>query len=69
MRTTLNIDDSLMNELLEVTREKSKTRAVAIAIRDYLKSKRLEKILSYQGNLDIENNWRQLEEEELAEND
>jgi Arc/MetJ family transcription regulator len=67
MRTTLNIDDSLLKELLKCTREKSKTKAITIAIKDYLKKKNLKKILSYQGDLDIENNWQQLEDEELKE--
>jgi Arc/MetJ family transcription regulator len=67
MRTTLNIDDLLMNKLLEVTQEKSKTKAITIAIKHYLKNENIKKILSYQGNLSIENNWQQLEREELAE--
>ena len=64
MRTTLNIDDILMKKLLEITQEKSKTRAINTAIKDYIKKKQIKKILSYQGKLDIENNWQQLEKEE-----
>lgn len=67
MRTTLNIDDFLINKLLEITCERSKTRAITIAIKDYIKKKKIEKILSYQGNLAIEDNWQQLEKEELKE--
>lgn len=67
MRTTLNIDDFLLNKLLDFTHEKSKTRAITIAIKEYLKKKNLEKILSCQGSLEIENNWQQLEEKELKE--
>jgi len=67
MRTTLNLDDYLINKLLETTREKSKTRAITIAIKDYLKNNNIKKILSYQGNLKIENNWQKLEKEELDE--
>ena len=67
MRTTLNLDDYLINKLLETTREKSKTRAITIAIKDYLKKDNIKKILSYQGNLKIENNWQKLEKEELDE--
>ncbi|MDR4503589.1 MAG: type II toxin-antitoxin system VapB family antitoxin [Candidatus Scalindua sp.] len=67
MRTTLNIDDLLMKRLLEVTHETSKTRAITIAIEEFLKKKQIKKILSYQGTLDIENNWQQLEIEELKE--
>ncbi len=67
MRTTLNIDDTLISKLLETTHQKSKTKAITIAIEDYLKKKHVKKILSYQGNLDIENNWQQQEKEEMAE--
>ena len=67
MRTTLNIDDALMEKLLQTTHEKSKTQAVTVAIKDYLHKKKLEKIISYQGNLDIEDNWKALEKEELKE--
>ena len=67
MRTTLNIDELLMKKLLEITQEKSKTRAITTAIKDYIKKKQIKKILSYQGRLDIENNWQQLEKEETME--
>lgn len=69
MRTTLNIDDSLMNQLLKITHEKSKTRALNIAIKDYLKKNQIEKIVSYQGNFPIEDNWQQIENEELKEHE
>ncbi len=67
MRTTLNIDDLLMKKLLETTHEKSKTKAITIAIKDYLKKNQIKKILSYQGKLDIESNWQQLEKDEMME--
>lgn len=43
MRTTLNIDGLLMKQILEVTHEKTKTRAITIAIKDYLKKKQIKK--------------------------
>jgi hypothetical protein len=67
MRTTLNLDESLIKKLLELTHEKSKTKAITIAIKDYVKNKKIKKILTYQGNLGIENNWEKLEQEELDE--
>jgi len=67
MRTTLNIDDSLMSDLLDFANEKSKTKAITIAIKDYLRRQKIEKILSCQGKLDIEDNWKSLEEEEMQE--
>lgn len=67
MRTTLNIDETLIRKLLDTTHEKSKTKAITIAIEDYLKKKNIKKILSCQGKLKIENNWEELEKEELGE--
>jgi len=67
MRTTLNLDDSLISDLLDCTHEKVKTKAITIAIKDYLHRKKIEEILSLQGNLDIEDNWERLEEEEMKE--
>lgn len=57
----------LILQLLQVTHEKLKTKAITIAIKEYLRKKSTEKILSYQGNLNVEDNWRNLEKEELKE--
>ena len=67
MRTTLNLDEYLVQKLIEITHEKSKTKAITIAIKEYLKNNKIKKILSYQGNLGIENNWQKREQEELDE--
>ncbi len=67
MRTTLNIDGLLIKQLLAATHEKTKTRAITIAIKDYLKKKQIKKILSYQGSVGIQDNWQQLEKEEIME--
>ncbi|VAX09372.1 hypothetical protein MNBD_GAMMA26-1889 [hydrothermal vent metagenome] len=67
MRTTLNLDDSLIHDILDCTREQSKTKAITIALKDYLRRKNIENILSLQGNLDIEDNWKELEQEEMRE--
>ncbi|MGR3316943.1 MAG: type II toxin-antitoxin system VapB family antitoxin [Candidatus Anammoxibacter sp.] len=69
MRTTLNINNLLIKKLIDITHEKSKTKSITIAIEEYIKRKHTENILSYQGKLDIENNWKQLEVEELNEDE
>ena len=69
MRTTLNLDDTLINKLILITNEKSKTKAITIAIKDFIKKKKVEKIISFQGNLAIKDNWRDIEKEELGEYD
>jgi len=67
MRATLNLPDNLVQDLVKETGAKTKTRAITIAIEDYLRKKNLEKLLSLQGALDLEENWREMETLELKE--
>lgn len=67
MRATLNIPDRLIDDLVKETKAKNKTQAITLAIEDYLQKKRLEKLLSLQGKLDLEDNWREMEDLELEE--
>ncbi len=67
MRTTLNIPDRLFRDLQEVTSEKSKTKAICVALEDYIKQKKLKKLLSLKGKLPLENNWKELEDIELKD--
>ena len=67
MRATLNIPDRLIDDLIKETQAKTKTRAITMAIEDYLQKKRLEKLIALQGKLDLEDNWREMEALELEE--
>jgi len=67
MRTTLNIDDYLLRDLLQATQAKTKTEAVKTAVIEYLRAKRKEKILSMRGKINITENWKQLRQLELTE--
>ena len=67
MRTTLNIDDVLFHDLLTLTKAKTKTEAVRIALKEYLHLKRKEKLLSMRGKLDISDNWEELRRQEVTE--
>ena len=67
MRTTLNIPDRLIQDLEKVTGEKSKTKAICIAIEDFIKKRELEKLLSLKGKLNIKDRTKELEELELKE--
>ena len=67
MRATLNLPDNLVQDLVKETGAKTKTRAITIAIESYLRKRNLEKLLSLQGALDIEENWREMETLELKE--
>jgi hypothetical protein len=67
MRVTLNIPDNLIEDLVKETGAKTKTLAITKAIEDYLKKRRLEKLLSLQGKLDLEDNWKEMEAYEMEE--
>ena len=66
MRTTLNIDDYLFDDLLNVTKAKTKTEAVRMALTEYLRMKRKEKVLAMRGKLDISDDWQELRQREIT---
>jgi hypothetical protein len=65
MRATLNLPDPLIQDLLRVTGEKKKTRAISLAIEDYIRRRRKEKLLSLSGKIHFDLDWREMEEIEL----
>jgi hypothetical protein len=67
LRATLSFSDELIEDLVRETGAKNKTQAITRAIEDYLKKSRLEKLLSLQGNLDLEDNWKEMEAVEMEE--
>ncbi len=69
MRTTLNIDDYIFQDLLTETQAKTKTEAVKTAITEYLRIKRREKILAMRGKVDIGDGWQELRQSEITEMD
>ncbi len=60
MRTTLTIDDDLMNQVMQVTGESSPAKALRQAMQDYVQQARLKKLLALRGQVAIEDTWRDL---------
>ena len=60
MRTTLNVDDDVFQELMAITRAKTKTEAVRVALTEYVRLKRKEGLLALRGQLEIADDWREL---------
>ena len=69
MRTTININDALLNALMKRTKMKTKTKAIELAIREYLKKKAIEDLISLSGRIDIDPDWKKEEDAELDEYD
>lgn len=51
MRATVTIEKDKLDILIKETKSKSKTSAVKVAIDEYLKRKKIEKIKSMKGKL------------------
>lgn len=69
MRTTITIDDTVANKLLEVTKKDSVIKAVREAIENYIKMKEKEKLLSLFGNIDLDIDLDELRKTEFREVD
>lgn len=56
MRTTLDLNESLIDEAMRISGEKTKTSTIHKALSDYIKKNKARGILDYGGkiNLDID---------------
>jgi Arc/MetJ family transcription regulator len=51
MRTTLNIDDDILRTVQEETGARTKTQAVRVALEDYVRRKKIEKLIQLRGKI------------------
>lgn len=64
MHATLNIPDDLLSEVQKITGEKSKTKAITIAMKEYLRQKKSKELIALRGKIQIDYDW---EKEEVLE--
>jgi CRISPR/Cas system-associated protein Csx1 len=57
MKTTLNIPDELIKTAMSLSKHRTKTGTVIIALHEYIRLKKIEKILEHEGKLQFENTW------------
>lgn len=67
MRTTINVSDDVLSDLLRLMDVKTRTEAVNRALTEYVRIKRLEKLRSLRGKLTIDLDVEKLRELELHE--
>lgn len=65
MRATLNIPDDLMSEVQKLSGEKSKTKAIVTAMQEFIRQKKIKKLLALRGKIQIDYDWEKEEELEL----
>ncbi len=53
MRTTLDLNESLIDEAMKISGEKTKTSAIHRALADYIKKNKARGILAYGGKIDL----------------
>ncbi|MBI4307938.1 MAG: type II toxin-antitoxin system VapB family antitoxin [Chloroflexi bacterium] len=60
MRTTLDIDKEVLDEVVRLKGERGKSKAVTKALQDYVRRKKIEKLWSLAGRIDLVDNWYEL---------
>lgn len=66
MRTTIAIDDELIEELMRSEGKVSRSEAIRRAVEDYVKRKRVHEFLSLAGSGLTDLGWREAEEQETG---
>jgi Arc/MetJ family transcription regulator len=66
MRTTLTIDDSLMQQVVKATGRRSPLEAVREALQAYVRQEKLKKVIALRGTMEIDDNWQSLRQLETA---
>ena len=67
MRTTINVKDDLMDALMKRAMVRSKTKAIELAIKEYLEKQAIEDLIALSGQIRIDLDWEKEEEAELDE--
>ncbi len=65
MRATLNIPDDLLAEVQKITGEKSKTKAITIAMKEFIRQKKIKELIGLRGKIQIDYDWKKEEELEM----
>jgi len=65
MRATLNIPDDLLSKVQEATGEKSKTKAITIAMQEFIRQKKIKELIALRGKIHIDYDWEKEEELEM----
>lgn len=54
MRTTVTLDESLVKELVKFSNTKTKTAAVALAVKEQIRRAKLKRLAGFLGKLDVD---------------
>ena len=69
MRTTLDLEKELLEDVRVATGERTTSRAVAKALEEFLYFQAVARLEYLAGKVEVDDNWRENEELELADSD
>jgi len=67
MRTTLNLPQELLFEVKELYKKKTTSKAVEVVLREAVRRKKIELLLSLPGKIEIKDVSEELENAEIEE--
>jgi len=62
MKATISLDNAVLEQLLAYTQTKTAKESIAKAIEEYIRYQQRQELLSCRGEVEIDDNWRQLRE-------
>ncbi len=54
MRTTIEIPEDLIKEVMKISRTKTKTAAVRVALEQFVMNKKMNRLLDYRGRIQLD---------------
>jgi len=57
MKTTLNIPEDLIKKAMSLANHRTKTETIIVALQEYIRKKKIEKIIKFQGKLRFNDTW------------
>ena len=67
MRTTIEVPEELMDDLMSISETRKKKEAVTTALEEFVRRRKLGKLLTLPGTIEISDVTTELEEMELGE--
>jgi metal-responsive CopG/Arc/MetJ family transcriptional regulator len=65
MRTTIAIDEKLLQELMRSEGDVSRSEAIRHAIEEYLRARRIEEFINLGGSGLLDMDWREAEQQDM----
>jgi len=59
MKTTLNIPEDLIKKAMSLSKHRTKTETVVVALQEYIRQKKIAEILGQEGKLQFEETWEE----------